>query len=96
VHVVGDGALGLATIEQEGASAVFTDLGMPVLDGRHLIDALRSRPEFAAMPIVAMTAANLAPEELEELLARGATDVLAKPFGPSELRAKLAQVLAMP
>jgi DNA-binding response OmpR family regulator len=40
-----------------------------------------------------MTASGLSSRDIDELLARGATDFLPKPFGPKELRAKLARVL---
>jgi CheY-like chemotaxis protein len=93
VHVVGDGSEGLALIERERPAAVFTDLAMPHFDGRWLIDALQSRPELAAIPVVVMTASGLPRNELDVLLRGGATDYLTKPFGPAELRAKLQQVL---
>jgi two-component system chemotaxis response regulator CheY len=94
VHVVGDGAQGLATIERERPAAVFTDLAMPGFDGLQLIDALHARPDLADVPVVVMTASGLLASDLEDLLRRGAVDYLAKPFGPAELRAKLDQVLA--
>jgi two-component system KDP operon response regulator KdpE len=94
VEVVADGASGLAAIERERPAAVFTDLAMPGFDGLQLIDAVHSRLELAGIPIVVMSASGLPRAELDALLRRGATDYLAKPFGPSELRAKLEQVLA--
>jgi two-component system phosphate regulon response regulator OmpR len=94
VEVVGDGASGLAAIERERPAAVFTDLAMPGFDGLHLIDAVHARPELASIPIVVMSASGLPSADLDALLRRGATDYLAKPFGPGELRAKLEQVLA--
>jgi CheY-like chemotaxis protein len=93
VHVVGDGGQGLAAIERERPAVVFTDLSMPGLDGRGLIAAMRAHPELAAIPIVVMTAAGLARDELDDLLDHGAADYLAKPFGPADLRAALARVL---
>jgi CheY-like chemotaxis protein len=93
VHIAPNGAAGLDLIERERPAAVFTDLAMPGFDGRQLIDALKARPELASIPIVVMTASGLASDEIERLLARGAADYLPKPFGPKELRAKLARVL---
>ena len=94
VHVIGDGALGLETIERERPTVVFTDLAMPGADGRQLIQAMRARPELANIPVVVMTASGLSRGELDELLHSGAVDYLAKPFGPADLRAKLEDVLA--
>jgi CheY-like chemotaxis protein len=93
VEVAANGTLGLALIERERPAAVFTDLSMPGLDGRRLIDALQSNPDLAGIPIVVMTAADLPRDQLDALLERGAVDYLSKPFGPAELRAKLEQVL---
>src|SRR5262245_58026321 len=93
VHVVGDGALGLEAVERERPAAVFTDLAMPRVDGRQLIAALQARPELAGIPVVVMTASGLPRSDLDALLQHGATDFLTKPFGPSELRAKVQQVL---
>lgn len=93
VHVVGDGAQGLETIERERPNVVFTDLAMPGADGRQLIQAMRARPDLADIPVVVMTASGLSRGELDDLLQCGAADYLAKPFGPADLRAKLEQVL---
>jgi two-component system OmpR family response regulator len=93
VHVVADGESGLAIIERERPSAVFTDVSMPRLDGMQLLDIMKMRADLADIPVVLMTA-SVQRGEIEEGLRRGATDVLAKPFGPAELRTKLEEILA--
>ena len=47
VHIVSDGAAGLAAIERERPSIVFTDLSMPGMSGLQLLDELRRRPSWA-------------------------------------------------
>jgi CheY-like chemotaxis protein len=96
VHVVGDGAAGLALIEQTRPTLIFTDLTMPRLDGRQLLAALQAQPALAPIPVVVMTASGLTRVELDALLEHGATDYLTKPFGPRELRAKLEDLLGAP
>jgi CheY-like chemotaxis protein len=93
IRLASDGQQALTAIERERPAAVFTDLHMPVLDGRQLIARLRANPELASIPVVVMTASGLARAELDALLQNGATDYLVKPFGPRELRAKVGAVL---
>jgi CheY-like chemotaxis protein len=57
---------------------VVTDLMMPVMDGHHLIAALRSDPSTALIPVLATTA------QINNA-SSGADAVLTKPFDPDEL-----------
>jgi CheY-like chemotaxis protein len=93
VHIVSDGETGLQIIEREHPAIVFTDVTMPRLDGMQLLDEMKMRAELADIPVVLMTA-SVQRGEIQEGLRRGASDVLSKPFGPAELRAKLDEVLA--
>ena len=93
IHIASDGQSGLEIIERERPSIVFTDVSMPRLDGMQLLDIMRTRADLASIPVVLMTA-SVQRGEIEEGLRHGASDVLAKPFGPAALRAKLEAVLA--
>ena len=93
VHIVADGSAGLTLIEAEQPAAVFTDVSMPGFNGMQLLDAIKQRFGLAHIPVVLMTA-SVQRADREEGLRRGATDYLAKPFGPAELRAKIEQVIA--
>jgi CheY-like chemotaxis protein len=66
-------------------SLLVLDLLMPEMDGFELVDVLRRSPEYAALPVVVMTAKDLS--EAERRLLRGSVArVLAKsPDGVSEL-----------
>jgi CheY-like chemotaxis protein len=92
VHIVADGEHGLALIERERPSVVFTDVSMPRLDGMQLLDIMKLRPDLAHIPVVLMTA-SVQRGDIEEGMRRGASAVLAKPFGPAELLAKLGELL---
>jgi two-component system chemotaxis response regulator CheY len=92
VYIVDDGQAGLETIERERPSAVFTDMSMPRLDGMQLLDIMKAREDLSSIPVVLMTA-SVQRGEIAEGLRRGATDVLAKPFGPAELRSKVEEIL---
>jgi CheY-like chemotaxis protein len=60
------------------------DLQMPEMDGIEATLALRSHPQLAALPIVAMTA-NATLQDRERCLSAGMNDFLGKPFEPVEL-----------
>jgi CheY-like chemotaxis protein len=51
-----DGYQGILQALMERPDLIITDLNMPLLDGIQMINRLRSRPEFAALPIIAVTA----------------------------------------
>jgi CheY-like chemotaxis protein len=80
VLVAPHGAAALETLRQSGADLVLTDLMMPVMSGRELIEHLRASPETADIPIVVLTATH-------ELVLPEADAVIAKPFDEEELLA---------
>jgi len=91
-----DGAEGLAKAREhaEELDLVLSDVMMPELGGDDFLRALRADPALAGVPVVLLTAR--ADDELRvELLRRGAQDYLAKPFAPEELRARVANLLAL-
>nr|WP_236018598.1 ATP-binding protein [Hymenobacter sp. BT559] len=74
----------------EPFDAVFMDIQMPELDGYAAARALRQYyPDAASLPIIGLTASVL-PEDRSLALAAGMNDILAKPFEPAALYARLA------
>jgi signal transduction histidine kinase/DNA-binding response OmpR family regulator len=59
VSTVFSGAEGLRAIERDRPDAVFVDLIMPDVDGYTVIEAVRSQPGLANVPIVAVSAQAL-------------------------------------
>jgi signal transduction histidine kinase len=75
---------------EEPFDAVFMDIQMPELDGYAAARALRQHfPDGAQLPIIGLTASVL-PEDRSLALAAGMNDILAKPFEPAALYARLA------
>ncbi len=62
LHVVSDGAEAMAFLHQEGEYAdrprpdlVLLDLNLPRMDGRQVLEAIKSDPELASIPVVVLT-----------------------------------------
>ncbi|MBD9504135.1 response regulator [Pseudomonas sp. BGr12] len=72
---------------------VLMDCQMPVLDGYAATQALRQRPELAQLPIIAMTANNMAGDR-ELALAAGMNDHIAKPIDPPAMFLTLSRWIA--
>ena len=94
IHIANDGVEGLALIESLRPSVVFADISMPRLDGVQLCEALRARPDLAAIPFVFMTASTHQ-QKAQSCLADGQRDTLIKPFNLGELRAKVEHYAAL-
>jgi CheY-like chemotaxis protein len=62
LHVVSDGAEAMAFLRQEGDYAgrprpdlVLLDLNLPRMDGRQVLEAIKTDPELASIPVVVLT-----------------------------------------
>ncbi len=87
VDVAENGQVALDALRQHAANhyaAVLMDMQMPVLDGLSATVELRKQPQFAALPVVAMTA-NAMEQDRERCLAAGMNDYVAKPIDPDAL-----------
>ncbi len=72
---------------------VLTDVNMPVLSGLELIRMIRSRPEQAGLPVVAVSTERDA-EDAARARKAGADGYLGKPFDAETLDRVLEEVLA--
>jgi len=63
---------------------IFMDINLPVMDGTEALQSLRSLPDFAKIPIVALSAYEK--EDMgKEFFKLGFTHYLNKPFSKSDL-----------
>ncbi len=83
----------IATLQETaGIDIVFMDIMMPLMDGYDTMRALRALPEFADLPIIAVTAKVGADEE-GRCSAAGASSYVPKPIDTSTLNAAVARWL---
>jgi PAS domain S-box-containing protein len=92
VDAAEDGLQALQAVERQRYDLVLMDMQLPHLDGPGATRAIRSRPQHAALPILAMTA-NAFAEDRRACLAAGMNDFVSKPVSPPDLYAALLRWL---
>jgi PAS domain S-box-containing protein len=94
IETVPDGVAALAAIRREKPDLVLSDVMMPKLDGFQLLNAIRSDPALADVPVV-MVSARAGEESRVEGLDAGADDYLVKPFSARELLARVGATVSL-
>ncbi|WP_345701980.1 HAMP domain-containing protein [Kitasatospora terrestris] len=90
-----NGREGIEVLEQhEDVALVLMDIMMPEMDGYATTEAIRRMPQFAGLPIIALTAKAMKGDR-EKSLQAGATDHVTKPVDPDHLLAVMRQWLAV-
>ena len=92
VFVAADGQAALEQLRARPYDLVVTDLMMPRVSGRDLVQAVRSDDALRAIPVLMLTARTAAAARIDSLDA-GADDYLAKPFDAAEFRARIRSLL---
>ncbi len=93
VTLVEDGTAALDAARGRAYDVVVLDWMLPGMDGIDVCRALKADPLTAAVPVVFLTAASHEGAH-DEARAAGATGVIAKPFSPMALGARLEAILA--
>jgi DNA-binding response OmpR family regulator len=92
VQVALTGQAALELIQRWRPDLVILDLMMPDMSGVEICRRIRARPDFVAIPIVILTGLSDPVAHLEARQA-GANDIWLKPITPSELGARIRQLL---
>src|SRR5690348_7753012 len=89
VVAVGDGLAAARELRAHPYDVVLLDIGLPVVDGWHILGELEGR----RIPSVIVISARGEERDKVRALDLGADDYLAKPFGADELLARIRAVL---
>lgn len=71
---------------------IVTDLMMPVLGGKDLVEQLKNSGVFNNIPIIVLSSIDKSNEKIK-LINMGASDYLEKPYNPAELLARIENLL---
>ncbi|MCS0605772.1 HAMP domain-containing protein [Streptomyces sp. LP11] len=86
-----NGREGIEVLEQhDDVAVVLMDIMMPEMDGYATTTAIRRMPQFAGLPIVALTAKAMKGDR-EKAIESGASDYVTKPVDPDHLLATMRQ-----
>lgn len=87
-----NGIEALEALGRSGADLVLLDLGLPLLDGVEVLEAIRRDRTHASLPVVVSTARGDA-AVVTQVIELGIADYLVKPFEPETLADRLGRVL---
>jgi DNA-binding response OmpR family regulator len=88
-----NGAEAMEFLSKNTVDLILADLMMPVMSGKEFLVAVKKDPSLKDIPVVILTAKTLENEVIEGLTL-GADDYIKKPFSPSELVARVRNVLS--
>src|ERR1700694_1803575 len=89
VDYAADGSAGVQALSAKAYDIVLLDIGLPFVDGWHVLSTLEGR----RVPSVIVISARGDQADKVRALDMGADDYLAKPFGSEELLARIRAVL---
>ncbi|AFY02266.1 sensor/response regulator hybrid [Bdellovibrio bacteriovorus str. Tiberius] len=88
ITMVENGKLALEKLQTSDFDLILMDCHMPEMDGFLATQVIRENPKFKNLPIIAMTATEIA-EEKERCAQVGMSDFLAKPLTMATVEAVL-------
>lgn len=93
VDEAADGLLAIETLRRgQPPDLILMDVQMPGMDGFQVCSELQTWPDYAAVPIIFLTARAELTDRLQGFSV-GASDYLAKPFKMAELKARISALL---
>jgi len=89
-HIVmaNNGSEVLSALEQEDFDVVLMDLHMPIMNGYEATAEIRKRPQYAQLPVIALSA-SITEEDRQQSLAVGMNDFIGKPINVNGLLSTL-------
>ncbi len=92
VEVLGDGAQASAALLRLRPDLLILDLMLPGKTGLEILIELRALPDFAALPVLMLTAKGQG-RDREAAERAGVSAFMTKPFDNSEIRAKVRALM---
>ena len=93
VYLSPDGEHALETLmHNEPFDLLITDIKMPKMDGRKLIESVQKRKEFDGLPIIIMSG-YVSMAEIDDLIKAGAKAYLSKPINMKVLEAYIKEIV---
>ncbi|MEH6389197.1 MULTISPECIES: response regulator [Pseudomonas] len=89
----GNGADGLALIDEESIDALILDINLPDMSGFDIARRLRADPRTAVLPVIHVSAASIETSDIINGLESGADAYLVHPIDPDVLLATLGTLL---
>lgn len=86
-----DGRQALETVAACRPDLILADLSMPVMDGWEMQNELKTNPDVAGIPIIALTAHAMQTVK-EQALAAGFVAHIAKPLDPNKFISQVIQI----
>ena len=90
-----NGAEALNVLSDEWVDLVFADLNMPVMTGIEMVERMSEDGLLARIPVVIVSTEG-SQTRIQQLLERGVSAFIRKPFTPEELREAVGQVMGEP
>ena len=94
VELAANGTHGLAAAGREAYDLVLLDVAMPDMTGVEVLARLRQQQKSSNLKII-MFSGHTTPEEMSDMLSRGADDFLTKPFSVAQLLARVQNMLRL-
>jgi len=93
VYQAGNGAEGMAVLQEHQVDLILCDINMPVMDGLEFIKQLPGIPNAKGVPVVMITTEG-SEAHVVEALSCGARGYIRKPFTPEQVKEHVMPVLA--
>lgn len=88
-----NGLEGLSIVQKEHPDIVFLDVMMPIMDGKEMLESLRSDDTYRDTPVVVLSAAN-EKSLVTELIQLGVSDYLIKPISTHRACDRIGKIMS--
>lgn len=94
IAAAGSGSAALTYLESHRPDLILLDINMPEMDGYEVMEKLRADPRTETIPVIFLTADNLAETEIK-CFQMGAMDFVTKPFVPDILLSRVSKTIEL-